>query len=755
MAVDAGQSADVEPSAGPTDRVPDHPDRSTGAPDPFGTAELRRVVLDAWAASPARFREDANAEEALAVGGYAGRVLVELASNAVDAAREPGVPARIRIRLVDGELRVANTGAPLTADGVAGAGLPAGVGQTRHRRLRRAFRRRLHRGAVLVGGAQGDLDDRRGPLRRGRHPGRDRRACAPPLDRELTGGARPGPGAAAALADRPGRGTAARRFRHRGPAAADCRPRVADVQRPAGRSGHREDLFWALPDLTEIDLPDRVVRRGIRRPTAPTVIDDGGRTAGTGRRPDRCICPPDCWPTGRSRNAAGALAGHLGAPVSCQDLADLDGLGWTAWPAGRSGRRPSARRRPTDEPLTLPARLIGTFPVDDTRRRLAPGPLCDYLLERAADAYLDLVAGADAGRAMASCCRPPASRPGPVDGDAARRDRAPRASRPRCCAPPPAISSTPGRRLRAARPGRRGCRAVRSGDPRPAAADAAGRRYAVLRPLGTSTLSWSQASAALAGMDRPPTFWWQVYRAAADAERPTASRRPGRHPGPADRWATRARRPRLPAAGRAGRRRRHRPGQRWIDPELARRLGAVVPACGSSHPDAAHPLLTRLGAAPAEPSAVLADPALADRVGALRRELEEVDVEPDEVRSVAGRRPGPDRGGRRTRLGAVLAELVLTDRRRQPLAGGGVAGTRSRAGRPAGPRRRPGPRRTRLAGTGTARTCWSGRVCATESRSSPSPTRFPTRSPTGCRTWTSGSNSDRSTGTSALSPTSI
>ena len=50
-------------------------------------------MLDAWAASPARFREDANAEEALAVGGYAGRVLVELASNAVDAARAAEVPA--------------------------------------------------------------------------------------------------------------------------------------------------------------------------------------------------------------------------------------------------------------------------------------------------------------------------------------------------------------------------------------------------------------------------------------------------------------------------------------------------------------------------------------------------------------------------------------------------------------------------------------------------------------------------------------
>ena len=77
------------------------------------------MVLDAWSASPARFREDANAEEALAVGGYAGRVLIELASNAADAARELGVPARIRMRMRGDELRVANTGRPLTADGVA------------------------------------------------------------------------------------------------------------------------------------------------------------------------------------------------------------------------------------------------------------------------------------------------------------------------------------------------------------------------------------------------------------------------------------------------------------------------------------------------------------------------------------------------------------------------------------------------------------------------------------------------------------
>src|SRR5215469_3409151 len=47
--------------------------------DPFGTAELRSTVLAAWTASPARFREDANAEEDYALGGYRDRVIVELA----------------------------------------------------------------------------------------------------------------------------------------------------------------------------------------------------------------------------------------------------------------------------------------------------------------------------------------------------------------------------------------------------------------------------------------------------------------------------------------------------------------------------------------------------------------------------------------------------------------------------------------------------------------------------------------------------
>ncbi|MDQ4117956.1 MAG: hypothetical protein M3235_13480, partial [Actinomycetota bacterium] len=87
--------------------------------DPFGTAALREAALAAWSSSPTRFREDANAEEDLRLGGYADTWCVELLQNAADAARAAGVPGRARITVVRDELRVANTGAPLHASGVA------------------------------------------------------------------------------------------------------------------------------------------------------------------------------------------------------------------------------------------------------------------------------------------------------------------------------------------------------------------------------------------------------------------------------------------------------------------------------------------------------------------------------------------------------------------------------------------------------------------------------------------------------------
>src|SRR5437868_15199657 len=93
--------------------------------DPLHTAAQRTRVLSAWAASPTRFREGANAEEDLVRGGYRDRLLVELAQNAADAAVRAGVPGRLRLELTGTEdggavLRAANTGAPLDAAGVQG-----------------------------------------------------------------------------------------------------------------------------------------------------------------------------------------------------------------------------------------------------------------------------------------------------------------------------------------------------------------------------------------------------------------------------------------------------------------------------------------------------------------------------------------------------------------------------------------------------------------------------------------------------------
>src|SRR6202000_1923513 len=86
---------------------------------PFSTATLRELVLDAWTASPGRFREDANAEEDYALGGYRDRVVGEVAQNAADAAARAGVPGRLRLTLRDATLVASNTGAPLDAAGVA------------------------------------------------------------------------------------------------------------------------------------------------------------------------------------------------------------------------------------------------------------------------------------------------------------------------------------------------------------------------------------------------------------------------------------------------------------------------------------------------------------------------------------------------------------------------------------------------------------------------------------------------------------
>ncbi|MFD6220549.1 sacsin N-terminal ATP-binding-like domain-containing protein [Nocardia asteroides] len=75
-------------------------------------------MLAAWRDSPTRLREDSATEADLVAAGYRDRVLTELAQNAADAAAKAGVAGELAVRVLDGRLHVANTGAPLDVSGV-------------------------------------------------------------------------------------------------------------------------------------------------------------------------------------------------------------------------------------------------------------------------------------------------------------------------------------------------------------------------------------------------------------------------------------------------------------------------------------------------------------------------------------------------------------------------------------------------------------------------------------------------------------
>ncbi|MFC8047656.1 sacsin N-terminal ATP-binding-like domain-containing protein [Nocardia sp. NPDC057353] len=86
--------------------------------DPFGTAALRAAVLAAWRDSPTRLREDAASEADLVAAGYRDRLLTELAQNAADAAAKAGTAGALTVWLDGRALHIANTGAPLDITGV-------------------------------------------------------------------------------------------------------------------------------------------------------------------------------------------------------------------------------------------------------------------------------------------------------------------------------------------------------------------------------------------------------------------------------------------------------------------------------------------------------------------------------------------------------------------------------------------------------------------------------------------------------------
>ncbi|MEU1698885.1 molecular chaperone Hsp90 [Streptomyces pseudogriseolus] len=564
--------------------------------DPFGTARLRRGVLDAWATSPARFREDANAEEDLVLGGYRDRLVVELAQNAADAAARAGVPGRLRLTLRDGVLVAANTGAPLDAAGVES------LSTLRASAKRDTPDRAVGRFGVGFAAVLAVTDE---PAVVGRHGGvRWSLAEARDLARD-TAGHSPGLGDEIRRRDGhvpllrlpfPAEGTAPDPYDTavilplRDTAAADLAERLLHAVDDA--------LLLALPGLEEV-----VVETG----------DDAPRTLSRSAEGDLTVVTDSRDGVTRWRTAAahGALTPDLLADRPVEErLRPHWSVTW-AVPVGPDGAPARPRTAPvvhaptpSDEPLGVPALLIASLPLDSTRRHAAPGPLTDFLVQRAADAYAGLLADWRPVTAGAIDLVPGPLGKGELDGAlrAAILERLPRtAFLPPAAAPvadddsglPEALRPRDAEIVEGA-----GADTVRVlAEVLPTLLPAGLERRAELRTLGVARVPLTDAVDRLAGLEKSPDWWRRLYDSLAGVD---PDRLSGLPVPLADRCTTIGpRQVLLPTPDAA------------LDAELLARLGLKV-----AHPDAAHPLLEKLGALPATPRAVLTTPQVRAAVAA-------------------------------------------------------------------------------------------------------------------------------------------
>lgn len=587
----------------------------TRVDDPFDTATLRAGVLAAWADSPTRFREDANAEEDLRLGGYADTWCVELAQNAADAARAAGVPGRVRITVADGELRVANTGAPLDAAGVTA--LAALRASAKRDDAASVGRFGVGFAAVLA------LSDAPRVVSVDGGVAFSASATAEAV-RELSG-------PAAELVRREGQLPVLRLV---WPTGADeppppdgyatevrlpLRPDVDPGALLAAATAGAPDLLLALPDLVEITVGD--VRVDAARIGSAVEI---GTAGGVVRR----------WllVRGTADGASDSATEQRGRLVRsfCWAL-PLDADGRPAPLDDDVLHAPTT----TVERLGLPARLIADVPLDPDRRRVRSSPATDAVLHAAADAYLDLVAAVDPADRLAlvpvagfprseldarlralllDVLRGAAWLPG-AEGD----DVAPQAATvldlPAPELPALLVAVVPG--LLAPIPAGpvrleghlQGATRLQGGLP-----DSPGVA-AVLAELGVHRMGPAELADRLLGVRRPADWWRAVYAALE----PAVDTVPGL------RDELRA----LPVPLADGRTVR---GPANVLLPLGTDAGRVgdlaLPGLHVVDPDAVHPLLLRLGAALAEPDALLDHPALRDAVD---RSLDDADAGLDPV----------------------------------------------------------------------------------------------------------------------------
>lgn len=544
--------------------------------DPFGTAPRRAAIRSAWVDSPTRFREDANAEEDLYLGGYADRLLVELAQNAADAAARAGVPGRLRYRLVstsDGDwaLSVANTGEPLTAAGIDSL---TSLRASAKRDGGTVGRFGVGFAAVLAVSDAPRIVSRTGGVRFSAADTAAVVADVPHLTEEVgrRGGQVPVLRLAWPVDGAPpdGYDTEVVLPLRDAAALAEVRAQLADFD-PA--------LLLGLPDLSTVDIEDRRVTRAADG--TDVLLTDDGRT--------------ERW---RTRTASGTVPAELLADRPVEERART---GWSVLvavptrtvgadrvPVPLRGQRVQAPT-PTDEKVGLPVRVVASFPLTASRRTVPAGPLTDFLVERVAASYADLVADLADTPAVRELLPPPGFPPGELAESLRTAGIAALAGRE-------LLPTADGARVRPDR-------AVAVPDPLvPPLSEVlagllpAGWWHRDLAALGTRRLEIAEVVAAVTGTRRPPDWWHQLYAGFAALTLDTADREAlGALPVPL-------------ADGRTvtGPARVLLPDDAPLPPGLDA-LGLLV-----AHPAAAHPLLDRLGARPATPTGLLHD----DRVRA-------------------------------------------------------------------------------------------------------------------------------------------
>ena len=536
-------------------------------------------MLASWTASPARYREDANAEEDLVLGGYRDRVLIELAQNAADAAARAGTRGRLRFTLDGSTLLAANTGAPIDAAGVGSASTLRASSKRDHA-IDPIGRFGVGFAAVLAVCDEPTIRSRSGSVEWSRARTIAAVTAIPELHDEVA---------------------------RRGNAVPVLRLPYAVESATSPAAGFDTEVVLPLRDeaavvgvrqlLGSVDAVALLTLRWLAE--IEVVVDDVSRVLTAELIDDGLLIDGVRWIV---RDSQVRLDAELlrDRPVEERGRRDV-AITWALpvdaaeapVPLPSSVRPVVHAPTPTDEPLTLPALLIAPLPLDPTRRHVAAGALRDTVLDHAAATYADLVRSLPSTPALLDLV-PVAVAAGAIDGELRTRIVALLREVSFIATADAEISQRPEHAVLLDDAGLASHETLGSvlGTVLPELVPASwSRRNPVaLAVLGVRRVNIAALIDELAGVTQPPAWWHELYDALATAG--VSSEALTGLPVPLSSGAMA-----LSARGLL------MPGP----------LGDLdVVGLRTIDADAAHPLLLRLGAVDADPRQVLAD----DRVRA-------------------------------------------------------------------------------------------------------------------------------------------